>query len=258
MARIYPLFSSSKGNSTYIGTKQQGILIDDGVSFARLKKAFEVNELPLEAIKAVFITHEHSDHIKGLSMLTKKLGVPVYAQAYTLEILEDKGCINSECYEIKEHEEICGMKISCFPTSHDTKESCGYRIELDDGKVCAVCTDLGYVSPEVEANLIGVDVVLLEANYDVEMLRNGRYEYYLKTRIFSKQGHLSNDDCGKFARRLVESGTGKLILGHLSQDNNTPEIAAETVMRYLEGYTLNADYMLTVAPVETSGGFIVV
>ncbi len=256
MARIYPLFSSSKGNSTYIGTKQQGILIDDGVSFARLKKAFEVNELPLEAIKAVFITHEHSDHIKGLSMLTKKLGVPVYAQAYTLDILTEKGCINSECFEIKEYEEICGMKISCFPTSHDTSESCGYKILLDDGKCCAVCTDLGYVSPEVEAALIGVDAVLLEANYDVEMLRSGRYEYYLKTRIFSKQGHLSNDDCGSFARRLIESGTQKLILGHLSQDNNTPEIAAETVMRYLDGYTLNADYMLTVAPVETGGGFI--
>ena len=87
MARIYPLFSSSKGNCTYIGNKQQGILIDDGVSFSRLKKAFEVNELPLEAIKAVFITHEHSDHTKGLSVLTKKLCVPVYAQAYTLDIL---------------------------------------------------------------------------------------------------------------------------------------------------------------------------
>lgn len=258
MARIYPLFSSSKGNSTYIGNKNQGILIDDGVSFSRLKKAFEVNELPLEAIKAVFITHEHSDHIKGLSVLTKKLRVPVYAQSYTLEILESIGCINSEGYEMKEFEEICGMRISCFPTSHDTEESCGYKIEFDDGKCCAVCTDLGYVSSVVEESLLGTDAVLIESNYDVEMLRNGRYDYYLKTRIFSKNGHLSNDDCGCFARKLVESGTTKLILGHLSQDNNTPEIAAETVVRHLDGFTRNSDYILSVAPVETSGGFVAI
>ena len=256
MARIYPLFSSSKGNCTYIGNKQQGILIDDGVSFSRLKKAFEVNELPLEAIKAVFITHEHSDHTKGLSVLTKKLRIPVYAQAYTLDLLTGSGVINSEGCEMKDFEEICGMKISCFPTSHDTKESCGYRIEFEDGKSCAVCTDLGYVSPIVEESLLGLDAVLIEANYDVEMLRNGRYDYYLKTRIFSKNGHLSNDDCGDFARKLVESGTTKLILGHLSQDNNTPEIAAETVVRHLDGFVRNSDYILSVAPVETSGGFI--
>ena len=166
------------------------------------------------------------------------------------------GFINSEGCEMKDFEEICGMKISCFPTSHDTKESCGYKIEFEDGKRCAVCTDLGYVSPIVEESLLGLDVVLIEANYDVEMLRNGRYDYYLKTRIFSKNGHLSNDDCGDFARKLVESGTTKLILGHLSQDNNTPEIAAETVVRHLDGFVRNSDYILSVAPVETSGGFI--
>lgn len=254
MARIYPLFSSSKGNSTYIGNKNRGILIDDGISFSRLKKAFDVNDIPLEAVKAVFITHEHSDHIKGLSILTKKLRVPVYAQAYTLEILGDR--INSEGFEIKDHEDICDMRISCFPTPHDTKESCGYRIEFEDGEKCAVCTDLGYVPQNVLNNLLGLDAVLIESNYDVEMLRNGPYEYYLKTRIFSKNGHLSNDDCGELVKRLVESGTEKIILGHLSQENNTPELADRTVERHLAGFRRNSDYMLSVAPVETNGGFI--
>lgn len=257
MARIYPLFSSSKGNCTYIGTKESGILIDDGVSYSRLCKALEVNGLAAEAIKAVFVTHEHSDHIKGLAMLTKKERVTVYAQAYTLEIMLDSGIINSGLYEeMKGIVEISGMKVTCFKTPHDTKESCGYRIEFEDGKVCAVCTDLGYVTKEVEKELLGADAVLLEANYDVEMLRNGPYPYYLKTRIFSQNGHLSNNDSGRFAEKLVKSGTTRIILGHLSQENNTPEIAEKTIVECLSEYKRNVDYILSVAPVETTGGFV--
>ncbi|MGN0587142.1 MAG: MBL fold metallo-hydrolase [Oscillospiraceae bacterium] len=256
MARIYPLFSSSKGNCTYIGGRESGILIDDGVSYSRLCKALELNGLSADCIKAVFITHEHSDHIKGLSMLTKKKRVPVYAQGYTLEILLGSGCINGEYYEMKDSARVCGMTVRCFNTSHDTKESCGYTIEFDDGKRCAVCTDLGKVTPAVEESLLGTDAVLLEANYDIEMLRNGPYPYYLKERIFSANGHLSNDDSGKFAARLVESGTTRIILGHLSQENNTPEIADTTVARHLAKYVRGRDYMLSVAPVETDGGFV--
>ena len=258
MARIYPLFSSSKGNSTYIGTKNEGILIDDGVSFSRLKKAMELNGLSLEAVKAVFITHEHSDHTKGLAMLTKKISVPVFAQGLTLEYLLGSGLINGDYCEIKDGEEVCGMSVQCFNTPHDTQESCGYKITFPDGKTAAVCTDLGYVPENVSAALLGTDCVLLEANYDIEMLRNGAYPYYLKTRIFSKNGHLSNADSGAFAERLVESGTTRIILGHLSQENNTPEIAENTVAACLGRFRRNADYTLNVAPVETSGGFIAI
>ncbi len=256
MARIYPLFSSSKGNSTYIGTKSEGILIDDGVSFSRLKKAMELNGLVVDAIKAIFVTHEHSDHTKGLAVLTKKIKAPVFAQSLTLEYLCQSGLINGECFELKEGEEICGMNVHCFNTPHDTRESCGYRIELPDGKSAAVCTDLGHVTETVERNLLGTDCVLLEANYDIEMLRNGIYPYYLKTRIFSNNGHLSNVDSGAFAARLLKSGTTRLILGHLSQENNTPEIAESTVLNCLHGFARNSDYTLSVAPVETSGGYI--
>lgn len=258
MARIYPLFSSSKGNCTYIGSKTEGILIDDGVSYSRLKKAMEINGLSLNCIKAVFVTHEHSDHVKGLAMLTKKHRLTVYAQSYTLDILCTNGCINGDCEEIKDSAEICGMTVSCFNTMHDTKESCGYRITFDDGKSCAVCTDLGKVTDVVCNALMGTDVVLLEANYDVEMLRNGPYPYYLKTRIFSNNGHLSNLDCGKFAAKLVENGTTKLILGHLSQDNNTPETALSTVEQQLLPFRRNEDYILSAAPVETEGFFVAI
>ena len=256
MARIYPLFSSSKGNSTYIGSKTEGILIDDGVSFARLKKALDVNGLSVDAIKAIFVTHEHSDHTKGLAVLTKKIKAPVFAQRLTLEYLRKSCLINGESFEIDDGEDVCGMSVRCFDTPHDTRQSCGYRIELPDGKTVAVCTDLGHVTDTVEQTLLGTDCVLLEANYDIEMLRNGFYPFHLKTRIFSNNGHLSNVDSGAFAARLVKSGTTRLILGHLSQDNNTPALADTTVQRCLSGFVRNSDYTLSVAPVETSGGYI--
>ncbi len=258
MARIYPLFSSSKGNSIYIGNRDAGILIDDGVSFSRLKKALELNGLSVNAVKAVFVTHEHSDHIKGLDIFTKNIKVPVFARAKTCEYLTVKGYVHGECFDIKDGVEICGSCVESFSTSHDACDPCGYRITFSDRKTAAVCTDLGYVSDEVCASLLGTDCVLLESNYDVEMLRNGAYPYYLKTRIFGKTGHLSNPDSGEFAAKLVKSGTTRLILGHLSQENNTPETAESTVAACLSGFNRNSDYILTVAPVETSGGFVAI
>ena len=223
-----------------------------------MKKALEVNGLSPNCIKAVFVTHEHSDHVKGLAMLTKKHRLTVYAQSYTLDILCSNGCINGDYEEMKDTAEVCGMTVSCFSTMHDTKESCGYRITFEDGKSCAVCTDLGKVTDVVSDALMGTDAVLLEANYDVEMLRNGPYPYYLKTRILSNNGHLSNLDSGKFAAKLVENGTTKLILGHLSQDNNTPETALFTVEQQLLPFRRNEDYMLSAAPVETEGFFVAI
>ncbi len=255
MARIYPLFSSSKGNSIYIGTKNEGILIDDGVSFGRLKHALEINGLSTDIIKAVFITHEHSDHIKGLAVLTKKIKAPVFARGLTLEYLNGIGTVNGGCHEFKSGEEVCGMRVECFDTPHDARSSCGYKVTFKDGASAAVCTDLGHVTEEIEAALRGTRCVLLEANYDVEMLRSGSYPYYLKARIFGGNGHLSNDDSGRFAARLVESGTEKIILGHLSQENNRPEIAESTVASHLNGFRRNIDYILCAAPPETSGGF---
>lgn len=258
MARIYPLFSSSKGNSTYIGSKDAGILIDDGVSYSRLKKALELNDISVNAVKAVFVTHEHSDHIKGLDIFTKKVKVPVFARAKTCEYLTVKEYVHGECYDIGDGAEICGMKVESFSTSHDACDPCGYRIFFKDGTSAAVCTDLGYVSDEVSSALMGTDCVLLESNYDVEMLRNGIYPYYLKTRIFGKSGHLSNPDSGKFAAQLIKNGTTRIILGHLSQENNTPQIAESTVSGCLSEFRRNADYLLFVAPVETSGGFVAI
>ena len=260
MARLYPLFSSSKGNSSFIGTEKGGILIDCGVSFRRLCTALEVNHIPLSAVQGVFITHEHSDHIAGLAMLTKKTGMPVYGQKRTLQRLCDgnKIAVNSPVIDMTGKTISCGgSEVSCFNTPHDAIQSCGYRIHTSDDKYCAVCTDLGHVTPEVSQALDGCRLVLLEANYDENMLRTGGYPLYLKERILSDIGHLSNDMCAAEARSLVSRGTTHLLLGHLSQDNNRPQLADSTVERGLSGFVRGRDYIMGVAPVETQGGAVI-
>lgn len=259
MARIYPLFSSSKGNSTFIGEPGGGILIDVGVSFKKLTAALADSGLSLASIKGIFITHSHSDHVKGLKMLTKKTGLPVFGQRETLEELISGEMIAPACevYELDSPAAAADMEISCFDTPHDTVRSCGYRVKTSDGRVCAVCTDLGYVTDTVRENLNGCNLVLLESNYDEKMLASGPYPYYLKERIRSKRGHLSNTDCSMQSAELIRQGTTHIILGHLSQENNTPYMADKIVETGLKEFSRNRDYILEVAPVETNGKMVV-
>lgn len=256
MARIYPLFSSSSGNSEFIGTPSGGILIDAGVSCKRLVWALRQNDIPPEAVKAVFITHDHSDHISGLRVFTKSFPVPVYAAPKTVEYLADNGHIDpkAEAIAISDSAFTEGYSVTAFHTPHDAVESVGYKIHTPDGKVLCVCTDLGRITEDIDSLLLGSDLVLLESNYDQSMLRNGPYPPLLKKRISSDFGHLSNVDSAREVRKLIESGTRRIILGHLSQHNNTPRVAQNTLLRELGGdFAENRDYLLTIAPVETTG-----
>ncbi len=256
MARVYPLYSSSKGNATFIGNSDSGILIDAGVSCKRLLEGLEICGLSAQAVKAVFITHEHSDHVSGLSVFTNKYKVPVFAQEKTLEHLIAYKRISPAtqlCVVSENGVDTAGFFIKSFKTPHDSEESCGYKIITDDDKKIAVCTDLGSITPLVEGNLKGSDLVLLEANYDEAMLKSGIYPLYLKKRISSANGHLSNTDSATMVRKLLESGTTRIILGHLSQENNTPQIAEKAVLNNLHGFERDKDYILSVAPVQTKG-----
>ncbi len=259
MARIYPLFSSSKANATFIGDIKGGILIDAGASFKRLSEALVLSGLAVSSVKGVFITHSHTDHIAGLKVLTGKTGIPVFGQRETLEELLEKGCIspNSPVYELDGAAVSADIEVSCFDTPHDTVRSCGYRIKTPDGRVCAICTDLGYVTDTVRENIIGCDLVLLESNYDEKMLKNGPYPPRLKERIKSEHGHLSNNDCAKQAAELIRNGTTRIVLGHLSQENNTPYIAEKTNVEGLSEFVRDRDYILEVAPVATNGKMVV-
>lgn len=259
MAQFYPLFSSSSGNASYIGTRNEGILIDAGVSCRRMLNAFACNAIPIRSVRGIFITHTHSDHIKGLRVLTAKLRVPVMGTEETLRTLEERDALVPGTITIPLTAElICGgMEICAFPTMHDAPGSCGFRIHTADDRYCAVCTDLGVVTDAVRHAVHGCDMVLLEANYDPDMLKNGPYPLNLKSRILSEHGHLSNADSAAFAEELVRSGTTRILLGHLSPHNNTPALAAKTVQDGLHDFTQGMDYQLGIAPVETQGGAVI-
>ncbi len=256
MSRIYPLFSSSSGNSCFLGNPSEGILIDAGLNCRRLNQALLQNDIPIEAIKAVFITHDHTDHIAALKVFNKHYDIPVYASPKTMNWLIDGGHLSRGCCQQEVGEEIVigDFAITSFKTPHDAIESVGYKIEMPDGKTCVYCTDLGHVTKEVDENLRLADLVFLESNYDENMLRNGPYPYHLKQRIAAPDGHLSNSASAKELHGLIENGLTKVILGHLSRENNTPHIAENALTRELgDEYKRNRDYLLYIAPIETTG-----
>ncbi len=265
MARIFPICSSSSGNCTFIGTRGHGILVDAGCSFRAMKSSLELIETSMNQIEAIFITHEHIDHVKGLFQLTKHTKIPVFASPGTIaqlrrnvhEVIPEEVRIYDV---IHEPYQSADFEVKAFHTPHDTPESVGFTVNYG-GKRIAVCTDLGKITAEVEESLLGCEAVLLESNYDPAMLaKNLNYPADLKRRIAGEKGHLSNNAAADFSAKLLESGTTKLILGHLSRENNTPATAEKCFTDYLstKGARRGRDYILEVAPVMTQGRYIAV
>lgn len=255
MARFCPLYSSSSGNCTYIGSSQGGILIDAGVSAKRTEAALAGIGVDPKSIGAIFITHEHTDHVSGVRVFASRYGIKVYATAGTLDAMEKSGTVNAknETAVIPYSGiEAASMLVRPFRTSHDARESCGYTVITPDSKRISVCTDLGVVTDEVLGAVSGSDLILLESNHDVNMLRNGSYPYITKRRILSDLGHLSNVTCADTAVKLLESGTTRFFLGHLSRENNFPELAYETTKAAMSmaGACENVDYILKIADQE--------
>lgn len=254
MARFCSLFSSSSGNCTYIGSASGGVLIDAGASAKQISLKLSDIGVGEQNIGAIFITHEHSDHIKGLRVFASKFNIPVFATNGTIAELERQGIINGKfpVRPINNGVECNGQLIEPFGISHDVKEPCGFSVTTtDDRKIC-VATDTGIVTDEMRRALTGCDLALVESNHDVGMLRNGSYPYNLKRRILSDVGHLSNIACGEFVTELIKSGTTRFILGHLSKENNIPSLAYRTSKSALDciGATENRDYILKVAGFE--------
>ena len=265
MARIFPICSSSSGNCTFIGTRGHGILVDAGCSFRAMKSSLELIETSINQIEAIFITHEHIDHVKGLFQLTKHTKIPVFASPGTIaqlrrnvhEVIPEEVRIYDV---IHEPYQSADFEVKAFHTPHDTPESVGFTVNYG-GKRMAVCTDLGKITAEVEESLLGCEAVLLESNYDPALLaKNLNYPADLKRRIAGEKGHLSNNAAADFSAKLLESGTTKLILGHLSRENNTPATAEKCFTDYLstKGARRGRDYILEVAPVMTQGRYIAV
>lgn len=254
MAKACQLFSSSKGNSIYISSGSARFLVDAGVSAKRLENGLKQISVDPSEIDAIFVTHEHNDHIKGLRVFATRYNIPVYAHELVLKTLKASGVITEkiQALPISEAMEIKGCEIKPFELSHDSSACVGYRFNLTDSKAISVCTDTGYVTESAKSVMKGSDLVFLESNHEVTMLQNGFYTYQLKKRILSNVGHLSNYTCGEYAVELAKTGTTRFVLAHLSQDNNTPDIARQTTLCALleAGLKENVDFRLSVSPVE--------
>lgn len=252
MAKFCSLYSSSSGNSTYIGTSRGGVLIDVGISAKRTADALKNIGVDPESISAIFVTHEHNDHINGVRVFAERHGTKVFASQGTLAGMEDAGAITPKMkVDVipREGTETGGIFVRPFKTPHDSRESTGFTVVTPDGKRLAVATDMGEVTDTVMDSVYGCDLILLESNHDVGMLRNGPYPYFLKERILSKFGHLSNESCAETAVKLMQSGTTRFVLGHLSKENNIPALAFETTRAAMKmaGAVENIDYLLSVA-----------
>ena len=229
--------SGSSGNCVLASLGGAHFLLDCGISFRRVRAQLALSGLKPEDLSAVLITHDHSDHISGLATMVKYCPVPVCVpRSFSNRLLSAVPGLEERLNVIPVGEgfTVAGVAARAFPTPHDASGSVGYRLEGPDG-VFALATDMGEVTEDVLEGLSGARVALVEANHDIDMLRAGPYPVYLKRRILSGTGHLSNDNCAALAALLADSGTRCLILGHLSRENNTPALALSTVRAALAG-----------------------
>lgn len=232
--RFISLASGSSGNCYYLGTEQYGILIDAGLAVRTARKALKEVGIGVETIRAVLITHDHADHIKAVGGWGEKLHIPVYATALTHEGISRSYCMTEKLVTSARPLEkgqpllIEDFRIESFEVPHDGTDNVGYRIEID-GKVFCFLTDLGEITPVAAQYIVQANYLILEANYDEEMLRMGTYPPHLKERIASRTGHLSNTVTAQFLAEHFHEGLRYIWLCHLSKDNNHPELAYKTV-----------------------------
>ena len=224
--KIEVFASGSSGNCLLISERETRLLVDAGISMRRVQSALARAGFSIDDIGGVLITHEHADHISGLEMLLRHHALAVYAPHTVAARLCGRIPAAGErlrVIPVGEGFSIGGLRVRAFHTPHDTDESVGYRFEGDGS--FAIATDMGTVTEEVLNGLLGAQAVLIESNHDLDLLCDGPYPVYLKRRILSERGHLSNADCARLAARLVQAGTRTVILGHLSRENNRPELA---------------------------------
>lgn len=232
--RFISLASGSSGNCYYLGTACYGILIDAGIGPRTIKKRLKEVGIPFEHIQAVFVTHDHVDHIKSVGVLGEKYHLPVYATRLVHEGI-------NRCYGVTEKLnaskrfletgvkiELRDFELEAFPVSHDSSDSVGYTLYYK-GKRFTIATDLGYICENAAAHISKANYLVIEANYDEKMLLNGFYPPHLKTRVSGKQGHMDNRHTGDFLANNYHEDLDFIYLCHLSKENNTPELAVETI-----------------------------
>lgn len=252
MIKFCSLFSGSSGNSLFLRTENTRLLIDAGLSAKKIVKALHsIGEEPTE-LSAILISHEHSDHIRGAGIISRMFDIPVFANANTWTVMEHEiGPVrveNKKDFVTGTEFEIGDIFIKTFPIPHDASEPVAFNFFTGNRKI-TTATDIGHINKELLACFDLSDLILLESNHDVEMLKVGPYPWSLKKRILSDKGHLSNEIAGKVVAYMAEKGTRQFLLGHLSRENNFPELAYQTVRNVLseKNIDIDTDIMLDIA-----------
>ncbi len=231
------LASGSSGNSTYVGTKHTRILIDAGVSGKRIQEGLAELKLTGDDIDGLFITHEHLDHIKGAGIFSRRFDVPIYATCETWGAMEETlGKISPGNKRFVYAGENCVINDICvrpLHIPHDAADPVGFNV-FAGGKKVTLATDIGHITDEIRESITESEILLLEANHDEEMVQKGSYPWHLKKRILSDRGHLSNKTAGELLSAAVDGKMKHVFLGHLSQENNEPHLAFDTVEKILQ------------------------
>lgn len=232
--RLCSIASGSSGNCIYTGSDTTHLLVDAGISAKRIGEGLKKLKLDGRDIQGLLITHEHSDHIKGVGVLARRYGFPIYATKGTIDRMKrtkSLGAVDSGLYHVIRADQrfmVGDVEVEPFKISHDAAEPVAYRFRCGK-KSAAVATDMGVYTDYIVERLKGVDALLLEANHDIQMLEVGPYPYELKRRILGSKGHLSNESAGQLLCRILHDGLKRVYLGHLSQENNYAKLAYETV-----------------------------
>lgn len=232
--RFASIASGSSGNAVYVGTEDTHILVDAGISNRRIEQGLSELGISANDLNALVITHEHSDHVKGLGVFLRRHEIPLYATAGTIRALHENQMLDGVEYSLVHeiHAEhifsVGGLRLLPFSVDHDAAEPVAYRI-MSHQKALAVATDMGHFTDKIIEHLLELDAILLESNHDVRMVEAGAYPYHLKRRILGDFGHLSNENAGKLLGKILHDGLKYVLLGHLSRENNFPELAYETV-----------------------------
>ena len=233
MFKFCSLFSGSTGNSLLIESDNSKILIDAGESAKKIVSALSLLDINISDIDAILVTHEHSDHVKSLGTLSKKYNIPVYANVSTWNAMPEQKQkildINQKIFEVNTEFEIKDLSFKPFHIPHDAADPCGFNVFFKSNKI-SIATDLGHATSDIMSNLEKSSFILLESNYDPDILKYSKYPYSLKQRIAGPEGHLSNTTSGKIISNLIETGLHSVMLGHLSKENNFPELAYKTVV----------------------------
>lgn len=253
MSKFCTLFSSSSGNCAFISDGKTNLLIDAGVSAAKICYALaEIGYTPFD-IHGILLTHEHRDHVSGVGVLSRNYSIPVYANSGTIEkTMAVTGWIFDDyihTFKSNEKFSIGDIEVFSFSIPHDTVDPVGYTFRFG-GKYYSIATDIGCVTDSVLKHLCRSEAVLIESNHDVQMLKDGPYPYHLKNRILGNKGHLSNECAAHLAAQLVKWGTKRIALGHLSEKNNMPDVAYKTTADCFlkNNIKIGEDVVLKVAP----------